>query len=99
MQNIDHRIAKLKKKSKALEQQLSANFNDLKENYVSMAAGSIFNRPHHEPQGGKVLTKVAEVIMNSPKVQHLFETMADKLAGKAADKVDEWIDKFNASKD
>ena len=86
LDKLESKIARLKAKSRKLEQQLEENFDFLQDNYGSMVKSSIFRKTSSAAEN------FSGFLIRSFVNQHQFQEALDRVIEHFAAKAAYWID-------
>jgi hypothetical protein len=87
LHTLELEMEKMKLRAKHIEQKLDDNVSDLRENIGTMAFNSILGQEkkqklHH------FWSRMAEKLMDNPRLQNNIGKWVDKIADKLADKIE-----------
>lgn len=81
LESLELEIERTKIRLEGIEGKFDHNLSELRENYGSMAFNSILGKA--KPSGaGSFWSRMAEKLMDHPKVQQTIGDLVDKLTGK-----------------
>jgi hypothetical protein len=94
--SLENEIRKLQSKAKQLEQKMGQELENLQENYGSMALNSIF--PVRKEKEGPA-TGLLRVFTGNERLRKTLGRLADYLAEKTSDRLDQLLEKIFGKKD
>jgi hypothetical protein len=90
---LDKEIYRLQLQAKNLEDKMDDKLKYLQQNYPGMIVNSVF------PNKENITHRLAGSLLNNQKVQTVLEKLTDHLADKAAEGLDNLVDKLFHKKD
>jgi hypothetical protein len=91
LDSLDRELYRLKLEAKNLEEKIDHNLDHLQENYLSMTMNSVFSGHESKRNGNNGFWKS---FLKNDGFNSAVDSIAGNIATKAAEGLNEWLNKF-----
>lgn len=100
LDTLEKEIYRLRLEAKSFERKLEDNLDHLQKNYASMAINSVFGKSSEKESGKeKIKEKIFTSIWENEKIRNGIDKIIGHLADRAAEGIENLIDKILHRKD